>query len=69
MNEYYLVFLVRVDEKMADNLEKGILCIIAAVFFLFSGIEILDLQVFDPGFSMILAFICLAVGMYFITKK
>ena len=54
---------------MVDNLEKGILCVIASVFFLFSGIEILDFQVFDPGFSMILAFILLGVGIYFITKK
>jgi len=54
---------------MADNLEKGILCIIAATFFLFSGLKILDLQVFQPEFSMLLSFICLAVGMLFITKK
>jgi len=54
---------------MVDNIEKGILCIIASVFFLFSGIEILDFQVLDPGFSMILAFIFLGVGVYFTTKK
>jgi hypothetical protein len=54
---------------MADNLEKGILFIIAATFFLFSGLELLSFQVFEPGFSIIIAFIALGVGMYFITKK
>ena len=54
---------------MADNLEKGILFIIAAVFFLLLGLEMLDFQVIEPAFSTLLAFICLGVGMYFITKK
>ena len=54
---------------MADNLEKGILFIIAATFFLFSGLELLSFQVFEPGFSVLIAFISLGVGMYFITKK
>lgn len=54
---------------MADNLEKGVLCIIAAVFFLLLGLEMLEFQLFEPQFSTLLAFVCIAVGIYYITKK
>lgn len=59
----------REEIQMADNLEKGILFIIVATFFLFSGLELLSFQLFEPGFSVLIAFISLGIGMYFITKK
>jgi len=54
---------------MADNTEKGILLIIGATIFLLSGLELLDLQIFEPEFSMLLAFILVAAGVYLLAKK
>jgi hypothetical protein len=66
LNRYYLLVL---SDTMADNLEKGVLCIVAATFFLLLGLKMLDFQIFEPEFSTLLAFICLGVGIYFLTKK
>jgi len=54
---------------MADNTEKGILLVIGATFFLLSGLELLDIQVFQPEFSMLLAFVLVAAGVYLLAKK
>jgi len=51
------------------DVQIGIVIVIVAVFFLFSGLEMLDFQIFDPQLSTFLAFILVAVGVYLITKK
>ena len=54
---------------MVENLEKGVLFIIDATFFLLLGLEMLEYKPLEPGFSMLLSFICLGIGVYFVTKK
>lgn len=54
---------------MVENLEKGVLLIIVATFFLLLGLEMLEIKLLEPGFSMLLSFFCLGVGVYFVTKK
>ncbi|MFA6065390.1 MAG: hypothetical protein WC746_06105 [archaeon] len=51
------------------DVQTGIVVLFVAVFFLFSGLEMLDIQIIDPQLSTLLAFILVAVGIYLITKK
>jgi len=54
---------------VVENLEKGVIFIIAATFFLLLGLEMLEFKLLEPGYSMLLSFICLGIGVYFVTKK
>lgn len=57
---------------MAGNdAQWGILVIIAAAFFLFTGLDIMksDVISFDPRASTLIAFVLVAVGVYLVTKK
>jgi len=49
----------------------GIIILIAAAFFLISGLEMLDIkfEFFDPGTSTLIAFVLVAIGVYLVTKK
>ncbi|MFA5930910.1 MAG: hypothetical protein WC821_01200 [archaeon] len=49
--------------------QLGIVVLIAAAFFLMSGLEMLDFQLFDAKVCTLLAFALVAIGVYLITKK
>jgi len=51
------------------DVQSGIVVLILAVFFLFSGLEMLDFQLIDPQISTFFSFILVAVGVYLITRK
>ncbi len=56
--------------KMAEkDVQLGMIIIVFATFFFLSGVDMLRIRVFDEGFSMFLAFILVAVGVYMVTKK
>jgi len=50
-----------------DN-QYGLLLIVGSVFFLISGLDLLQYSVFSKGFSMVLAYILVATGTYLIAK-
>ena len=56
---------------MADNNNTiyGMLVLMASVFFLMSGLEILQLEIAASEVSMFIAYILVAVGVYLIVKK
>ncbi|MFA6269397.1 MAG: hypothetical protein WCW13_04670 [archaeon] len=51
------------------DLQWGIVAIAAAVIFLLSGLEMLEFQFFDRQFSIFIAFVLVASGIYLIMKK
>ena len=51
------------------DVQTGIIVLLIATFFLFSGLEMLDFQLVDSQMSTFLAFILVGVGIYLITKK
>jgi len=55
---------------MADrDMEYGLVCIVAAVFFLISGLDLLEVTWFSTGLSSLLAFVLVAIGSYQIGKS
>ncbi|HNV01323.1 MAG TPA: hypothetical protein PKK60_02740 [archaeon] len=55
---------------MGDKeVQQGIFLIAVSVFFLLSSIEVLEWELFDAGFSAVAAFVLVAIGVYFVTKK
>jgi high-affinity Fe2+/Pb2+ permease len=55
---------------MADkDTQLGIIVLAFSVFFFMSATGMMRFEVFENGFSMFLAFILVAVGVYLITKK
>ncbi len=51
------------------DMQLGMIIIVFATFFFLSGMDMLRVEVFDEGFSMFLAFILVAVGVYMVAKK
>jgi hypothetical protein len=55
---------------MADrDMEIGIICIIVAVFFMISGLDLLEVTLFSTGLSSLLAFVLVAFGSYQIGRS
>jgi len=57
------------DSMTEKDIQLGVIIVVFATFFFLSGIDVLRIEVFDKGFSMFLAFILIAVGVYLIAKK
>jgi multisubunit Na+/H+ antiporter MnhG subunit len=56
---------------MADSskdTQTGMVMVIIAVFFLMSGMGLLEHQVLDEGLSTLIAFVLVACGTYLIAK-
>jgi hypothetical protein len=51
------------------DVQNGVIILLIATFFLFSGLRMLNFQLFEPEMSTLLAFILVAVGIYLITRK
>jgi hypothetical protein len=47
----------------------GVLLVIGSVFFLISGLDLLQQNLFNTGFSSLLAYILVAIGAYMIAKS
>jgi hypothetical protein len=47
----------------------GVLLVIGSVFFLISGLDLLQQTLFNTGFSSLLAYIMVATGAYMIAKS
>jgi hypothetical protein len=47
----------------------GIIVLIFASFLFFSGLGMMKFEIFDEQFSMFLAFVLVAIGVYLIAKK
>ncbi|MDD4250946.1 MAG: hypothetical protein PHX27_02020 [Candidatus ainarchaeum sp.] len=55
---------------MADNKDNqyGLILIALSVFFLISGLDLLQQSIFSKGLSSLLAYITVAIGSYLIAK-
>jgi len=53
----------------SKDTQYGIILIIAATFFLMSGLDILEYKLFEETFSTMIAFGLVAVGVYMIAKQ
>ena len=54
------------------ELQLGVISIIAATFFLFSGLDLFSFQLIregTPGISVLLSFVLVAIGVYLLAKK
>ncbi len=49
--------------------QLGLIVIVFAVFFLFSGMDLMTISIFEPEFATFLAFILVAIGIYLVAKK
>jgi uncharacterized membrane protein YfcA len=55
---------------MASNdIYLGVLAIVGASICLLSGLNLLSARLFDEPLSLFFAFVLLAVGMHFLSKK
>lgn len=55
---------------MADrDLQYGVIAIIASVFFLISGLDLLENTFFSQEFASLVAYVLVAIGAYAIAKS
>jgi hypothetical protein len=51
------------------DVQLGIMVLLVAAFFLFSGLDMFGFRIVEPEFGTLIAFVLVGIGVYLVTKK